>query len=443
MLLSRAWGAQKNNKDVLGRGMGITATGELDESATNERLIACHECDQLYRRTEIPENARAECKRCGAELYRNIPDSLNRTLALNVAALVLWIIANVYPFLALKVGEIEQQNLLLAGGIALYEYGMGELGLVVFLTSIAFPFVTIVGMIYLLLPVVFGYRPYQVGRVYWLVKSLEPWSLISVFMLGTLIAIVKLQDLATVVPGLSLFAFVGLLLVYSFSRASFAAEDFWREVSDYELTEQDLGENNTILHCHNCDAIQVAAPGEHHCKRCGLAIHHRIENSIERSWAFLFAAVLMLIPANLYPVMTVQKLGKGQPDTIISGIIHLMEGGLYGLGFIVLFASIIVPFAKLFSLSFLLYSVQTRSNWRPRDRTFLYRVTEVIGSWSMVDVFLVGLLAGLVSLGLLANVTPGVGATFFGAAVILTMFAAMSFDPRLIWDNTDPEAIIE
>ena len=143
----------------------------------------------------------------------------------------------------------------------------------------------------------------------------------------------------------------------------------------------------------------------------------------------------MLIPANIYPVMTVKKLGKGQPDTIVSGIISLMDAGLWGLGFIVLFASIIVPFAKLFSLGYLLYSVQNYSTWKPRDRTLLYRFTEAIGSWSMVDVFLVGLLAGLVSLGLLANVTPGIGASFFGAAVILTMFAAQRFDPRLIWDR--------
>ena len=135
--------------------------------------------------------------------------------------------------------------------------------------------------------------------------------------------------------------------------------------------------------------------------------------------------------------MTVTKLGRGDPNTIISGVIHLMEGGLWGLAFIVLFASIVVPVAKLLTLGFLLVSVQNASNWRPRDRTLLFRVTEVVGAWSMVDVFLVALLAGLVSLGLLATIEPGLGATFFGAAVILTMLAARSFDPRLIWDRAD------
>ena len=400
-----------------------------------ERLVACHECAAIYRRTPIPERASAHCLRCGALLYRQIADTLNRTLALNLAALMLWIMANLYPFLGLQVAGVYQENLLLTGGWALYEYGMGELGLVVFLTSVIFPLINIVGMLYLLLGVTMGFVPSQTGRVFQAIKLLEPWSLISVFMLGTLIAIVKLQDLAQVVPGFSLAAFTALLIVYAMARSSFDATTFWQRIEHLRGTGQELttiDPDSQILHCHICDGLQLQG---HNCRRCGVAIHHRVENSIQRTWALLCAAAIMLIPANIYPVMTIKKLGKGQPDTIISGIISLMEAGLYGLGLIVLFASIVVPFAKLVTVGYLLRSVQSGSTWRPRDRTMLYRVTEAIGSWSMVDVFLVALLAGLVSLGILANVTPGIGASFFGAAVILTMFAAQQFDPRLIWDR--------
>lgn len=400
-----------------------------------DRLIACHECAAVFRRVTIPENARANCTRCGALLYQHIPDSLNRSLALYLASFMLWIMANIFPFIGLKVGGIEQQNLLLAGGIALYENGMGELGLVVFLTSILFPGLTMAGMIYLLLPLRMGFVAPKTGKVYQVVHTLFPWSLISVFMLGTLISIVKLQDLATVVPGFSLAAFSLLLVSYAMAYSNFDSEIFWQQVEELQGKDHGLTDRThdaPLLHCHVCDAIQESG---HHCHRCGSSVHHRITDSIQQTWALLGAATLMLIPANIYPVMTVQKLGQGGPDTIISGIVKLIEGGLYGLGLIVLFASIIVPTAKLFSLAFLLYSVQSRSAWKPRDRTLLYRVTEVIGSWSMVDVFLVGLLAGLVSLGFLASVTPGIGASFFGAAVILTMLAAQKFDPRLIWDN--------
>ena len=164
-------------------------------------------------------------------------------------------------------------------------------------------------------------------------------------------------------------------------------------------------------------------------------MHHRKLESVQRTWALLVAAAIMLIPANIYPVMTYRQLGQGEPDTILSGIIKLMGNGMYGLAIIVLFASIIVPVLKLTALGYLLISVTSKSPWRPRDRTLLFRVTESVGAWSMVDVFLVGLLTGLVSLGILATVTPGIGASFFAAAVLLTMFAAMSFDPRLIWDH--------
>ncbi|HIE89517.1 MAG TPA: PqiA/YebS family transporter subunit [Gammaproteobacteria bacterium] len=395
------------------------------------RLIACHECAAIYRRTPIVPNATANCQRCDAMLYRHIPDSLNRSLALYITALMLWVIANLFPFLGMKVGGIYHENLLFAGGWALYQNGMGELGLVVFLTSIVFPLVTILGMIYLLLPARLGIAPPQAGHVFQLVRTLEPWNLISVFMLGTLIAVVKLQELATVVPGLSLAALSTLLVVYAMARSQFDSETLWQRIEKIKALDTavtSIRSDDKILHCHLCDGLQTKG---HSCNRCGAAIHHRIEGSIQQTWALLFSALLMLIPANLFPVMTFKKLGKGAPDTI-----YLIEGGLWGLGLIVLFASIIVPITKLLSLSFLLYSVQKNSNWKPKDRALLYRVIEVIGSWSMVDVFLVGLLSGLVSLGLLANVTPGIGASFFGAAVILTMLAAHQFDPRLIWDRS-------
>src|SRR5690606_36486490 len=127
--------------------------------------------------------------------------------------------------------------------------------------------------------------------------------------------------------------------------------------------------------------------------------------------------------------------GQGDPDTILSGILKLMSLGMYGLALIVFFVSIVVPGLKLVSLSFLLRSVQKRSTWRPQDRAQLYRVTELVGSWSMVDVFIVGLLTALVSLGAMAGIEPGPGIIFFAGVVVVTMFAAHSFDPRLIWDN--------
>ena len=407
-------------------------------------LVACHECDRLHRHEAIPPRARADCSRCGAELYRHVPDALDRSLACHLSAFVLLVIAVSYPFLGMKIGGLVQQNHLYSGALTLWRLGMGELGLVVALPSIAFPLLTSVGMIYVLLPVRFGVVPPLLGPVYRLVRELEPWSMVGVFLIGTLISIVKLKSMAAVLPGIGLFAFAGALVMLSAARSNFEPSALWSRVPPRTLSEPDLDPAARVTSCHTCGfLVQAAGDGHPHggCPRCGTAMHHRRENSITRTWALVLSASLLMIPAQMYPVMTVSQLGRGSPDTILSGVVKLLTNGYIGLAAIVFIASIVVPVAKLIALVFLLRSVEGGSRWRPRDRTFLYRITEVVGAWSMVDVFLVGLLSGLVSLDLLANIEPGVGATFFGAVVILTMFAAHSFDPRLIWDEAGHNAL--
>ncbi len=137
--------------------------------------------------------------------------------------------------------------------------------------------------------------------------------------------------------------------------------------------------------------------------------------------------------------MTVISFGEGEPDTIISGVKALLAVGMYPVAILVFFASIFVPVLKLTLLTFLLVSVQIKSAWRPRDRTVMYRITEVVGRWSMVDIFMISILAALVKLGSIATIEPGAGAGFFAAVVIMTMFASMAFDPRLIWDAMENE----
>ena len=138
---------------------------------------------------------------------------------------------------------------------------------------------------------------------------------------------------------------------------------------------------------------------------------------------------------NLYPVMTVMQYGAGEPSTILAGVVHLIDAGMWPLGMLVFFASFVVPITKIVVLALLLVTVRRGSAWRTRDRSLLYRVVEVVGAWSMVDVFLVGILVALVQMDALARVLPGIGAAFFAASVVLTMIAAHAFDPRLVWDR--------
>lgn len=193
--------------------------------------------------------------------------------------------------------------------------------------------------------------------------------------------------------------------------------------------------------CHECDlALRVPTSARGvtpRCPRCGAAVHQRKTRSIARCWALLIAAALCYLPANLYPAMTVVSLGNAQSDTILSGVIYLLSHGLWPLALVVFVASVVVPLAKLVTLVYLLLSVQSCSRWRPADRTRLYRVTEAIGRWSMVDVYVITILVALVSLGNLATIEAEAGAVFFGAVVVLTLLAAEAFDPRLIWDRAE------
>ncbi len=171
------------------------------------------------------------------------------------------------------------------------------------------------------------------------------------------------------------------------------------------------------------------------CPRCGAALHVRHPGSLERTWALVIAAALCYVPANALPVMTVTSLGKTQSDTILSGVVFLLTHGLWPLAAIVFTASIFVPIMKISILLLLLVSVHGSWEWRPVERTRLYRLTEAIGRWSMVDIYVVTILVALVHLGNLASIEAGAGAVFFGAVVVITMLAAESFDPRLIWDR--------
>jgi len=199
--------------------------------------------------------------------------------------------------------------------------------------------------------------------------------------------------------------------------------------------------SEVLTGCHECHlTLRLPALDERQealCPRCGAAVHRRKVNSIARTWAYLLGAAVFYIPANLFPVMTVISLGKAQSDTILSGVIYLLLHDMWPLALVVFAASVVVPLAKLVALIYLVVSVQIGSRSRPADRTRIYRITEAVGRWSMVDIYVVTILVALVNLGNLATIEAGLGAVFFGAVVVLTILAADSFDPRLIWDRAE------
>jgi paraquat-inducible protein A len=190
-----------------------------------------------------------------------------------------------------------------------------------------------------------------------------------------------------------------------------------------------------LIACHVCGLVcrePNFSPAA--CPRCGSGLCRRKTASFVRTWALLIAAFIVYIPANILPIMRTVSVGDVDDNTIISGVVELWMSGSPSLAVIVFTASIVVPVLKFFVLALLLVSTRHGSDWAMRQRAALYRLVELIGYWSMLDVFVVALLTALVRFDLLSRVEPLPGVVFFGLTVILTMFASMSFDPRLLWD---------
>jgi paraquat-inducible protein A len=195
-----------------------------------------------------------------------------------------------------------------------------------------------------------------------------------------------------------------------------------------------------LLSCEACQLLsRPASPTEPgFCPRCGEKLEFRRHGSIQTTWALVIAAAICYIPANALPVLNTTTLGTSEGDTILGGVAFLYTSGSWPLALIVLVASVMIPLGKLVALVYLLITVQRGSVTSSHERTRLYRMVEFIGRWSMLDVFVDTFTVALVQLQPLMSVAPGAGVLFFAAVVVLTMLAAESFDPRLIWDPANP-----
>ena len=194
-----------------------------------------------------------------------------------------------------------------------------------------------------------------------------------------------------------------------------------------------------LLPCAECGLLcrAAAAGADLACPRCGAALHARKPNSVMRTWAFLIASVILYIPANMLTVIRTNDLLGSESHTILGGVVELWNDGSWDLAVIVFVASIVVPILKMLALGLLAFTIQRHSHWRRHQRARLYRMLDAVGHWSMLDVYVVALLVGLVRFQGIAQVLPGPGIAAFGMVVVLTMLSSLSLDPRLIWDARD------
>ncbi|MGH7060216.1 MAG: paraquat-inducible protein A [Stellaceae bacterium] len=402
--------------------------------ATRPQLRECPGCGLLQMVPALAAGTAAYCARCPTTLRRATAHDLDHVIALTVAALMLLGVMCASALMSVETFGIRHVANLFSGPEELVRQGMAPLAAVVVFVTVLAPFGKLFGTLYVAIRAHERHPPRHLRKVFALAERLRPWSMIEVFVLGVFVAYVKLGDLVTIGLRTGVFALLALTVVLVWVDAAFDREKVWERLDRKD--RPDAFPRAGIEDAVGCDTCGLVSHPRHdrRCPRCDSALHRRRPNSIARTWALVIAAAILYIPANYYPVLSVVQLGAGQPSTILGGVEELIRARQYPLAALVFFASIAVPVLKLTGLSIMLAATQTgRLGWL-RDRTRLYHIVRFIGRWSMIDIFMESLLGALVTFGTVITIQPGVGALAFCAVVILTMFAAETFDPRLMWD---------
>lgn len=416
------------------------------QAVATPRLQECPDCGQMQILPAMPPGSRAVCLRCDAVLRHTRQDPLLLPLAFNLSALVLFLLGATLTIMSVSTAGQQRAAALMSGPSQMEQYGLWEISAVVIVTTVAAPLARVLCLLAVLIGIRLERPPAELRSIFAWVEHLRPWSMIEIYLLGLFVAYVRLSGMSTVDLGPAVFALFGLMVVTVLADYTLDDQAVWeamepknrRQRRATNLPPADTPDGRRWrIGCDTCGLVSRSSPGMP-CTRCGYKLRERKPTSLQRTWALSIAATVLYIPANTYPVLTVVRFGAGQPSTILGGVRELIQIGMWPLAALVFFASVAVPVLKLVGLAFLLISTQRGSAVGLRDRTTLYRIVDAVGRWSMIDIFMESILVALVQFGMLASVYPGPGAVAFSAVVILTMFAARSFDPRLMWDNARP-----
>jgi len=376
----------------------------------------------------------AQCGRCSTILRRTSSRRSDHLIALAATAFILLVIMCTTQLMSVDKAGISHVANLFSGPEELVRRDMAALAAVVIFVTVVAPFIRLLGTLYVLIRSHEARPPRYVRRIFALAERMRPWSMIDVFVFGVFVAYVKLGDLVTIGLAAGVYALLGLTFVFVWMDSALDREAVWQRLDHRGANDPFCRGSTGAIGCETCGMVSVPQYEHERCPRCDSTLHARKPNSVARTWALVIAAAVLYIPANYYPVLTVMQLGAGQPSTILGGVEELITAGQYPLAALVFFASVLVPVLKLIGLSVMLIATQTAAARWLRDRTRLYHVVRFIGRWSMIDIFMESLLGALVVFGSVITIEPGGGALAFCAVVILTMFAAETFDPRLMWD---------
>lgn len=363
-----------------------------------------------------------------------------RSLALSIAALIALILAISFDFVSFETSGVGNRIELTQTATRLIDLSEPLVAIGVSLTIIVLPALYLIGVAWLHIGIL-QRAPLPGSRyIARALTHMHPWMMADVFVIGALVSLIKVADMASVSLGMSFWSYCAFALLLLVTTQSIDNDWMWFSLAGEPLAPEGsrtgaTGAVQFLGGCPTCGLVnRLDASGRGSCRRCGETLHARQPHSLQRTWALLFAAALMYIPANLYPIMTTTHLGNSDPQTIIGGVVGLWQMGSIPVALVIFVASVLVPVGKLIALAWLCIAARRSAGRHPVTRTRLYRLTEFIGRWSMIDVFVVAILVALIRAGALMSIEPGPAALAFSCVVILTMLAAITFDSRLLWE---------
>ena len=405
-------------------------------SHVHDPHILCPQCDLLVAIPEIAVGQKAKCPRCHTTLTSRWKEPRRRPIAYAVSALFMLLLSNLFPFVNMKVAGLGSEVTLIQIPQVLVSDDYASMAS---LFMILVQLMPALGMIFIIIlcqgTSIPSHWQISIARNYFRLKA---WCMVEIFLAGVLVSFVKLMAYGDVGVGTSFYPFVLFCIL---QLRAFQCTDrywIWQQVAPAPKLEMPLrvgesGLSQGLRSCHCCMAILPV--DQKQCGRCDTSGHARRKNSLQWTMALLITSIFLYIPANLLPIMITQVLGTPMPSTIMAGVVLLWSEGSYPVAMVILIASIIVPTMKMIAIGWLCWDANSNKEIDRERLHVIYEVVEFVGRWSMIDVFVIAVLSALVRMGQLMSIYPDIGALLFASVVILTMFAAMTFDPRLIWDR--------
>jgi paraquat-inducible protein A len=418
------------------------------------QLLLCHGCDAAYTKRALVSGEKARCLRCGSLIERAPLYSVGTWLALVITTAVVFVFANVFPVAVISLGGLESEATIWQSVVALSEGPGAPVAVTAALITIGIPALQLMTLLWILAYAARGRSCPGFVEAMRVLRVSKPWGMIEVCLLAILVALVKLSGFVHVVAGVGVAATVVLapLMAIVTNRST---EDLWALFREPVSSPEPAGATMSasapglvgmperpvksgLMTCHLCEMVcdgrAEAARVRIECCRCGSHVQPRKPEAWSRSCAFLLAALVLYIPANTLPVMYTRLLGNGASSTILGGVIEFWRSGSWDIALLIFTASVAVPCTKFVALGVLLIDSRHRIGSRV-GKTRLLKFVESIGYWSMLDVLVVALVTALIQFKAVGTAEPRLGIVFFGAVVVLTMLAAMSFDGRLAWDE--------